>query len=139
MNQAYLKELIRQSFDCTKYLKNQKVLVCSAVLYAEAAAAQTELELFITTQILGVGIATGVGRWVTFLRFTSWNMASISTQRFEHWRNSLARRSSRTAQSPRGSVHPLWLPCSPALRRRICLITSRNAVPDCMTLPLFPS
>ena len=76
---------------------------------------------------------------MTSLRSMSWNMALISTRRFGRWRNSLVQRSRRTAQSPRGSVHPLWLPCSPALRRRICLITSRNAVPDCMTLPLFPS
>ena len=51
----------------------------------------------------------------------------------------LVRRSSRTAQSPLGSAHPLRLRCSPALHRRICLITSRRVVPDCMTLPLFSS
>ena len=90
-------------------------------------------------QIRVVGTATGVGRWVTSLRSTSWNMALISTRRFGRWRNSLVRRSSRTAQSPPGGVHPLRLRCAPALRRRICLITSRNAVSDCMTLPLFPS
>ena len=62
-----------------------------------------------------------------------------STRRFGRWRNSLVRRSSRTAQSPLGSAHPLRLPCSPALHRRICLITSRRVVPDCMTLPPLPT
>ena len=90
-------------------------------------------------QALSVGTVTGVGLWVTSLRSTSWNMARTSTRRFGHWQNSLVRRSSRIAQSPLGSVHPLRLPCSPALHRRICLITSRRVVPDCMTLPLFPS
>ena len=86
-------------------------------------------------QALSVGTVTGVGLWVTSLRSTSWNMARTSTRRFGHWQNSL----SRIAQSPLGSVHPLRLPCSPALHRRICLITSRRVVPDCMTLPPLPT
>ena len=128
MTQDQLKDFIRQRFDCREFLK--KSSGCSLYICPKCGSGCGQhktgaVQYYPDTQ-----------RWYCHKCRTLGDIFTL--YELEHGVNfNTALRA--LAEQLGTSVEPHRLPCSPALHRRICLITSRRVVPDCMTLPPLPT
>lgn len=139
MDRMTLKEEIRQHFDCRDYLRKSSgcsLYICPSCGSGSRQHKTGAVKYYPDTQRWHCHRCKTLGDIFTIYELehgVDFNVALWALA--EQLGTSVEPHSTKPARK----CPPAPSPVQSGSARRICLITSRRVVPDCMTLPLFPS